>query len=276
MDFNSFIFPIPKSSYTSEDFKGDLIWIPHKDHFIYKDKIKYTSDKKLLINELNNFDDGNNITCRERNSGSTNKIITSRAIFSSKTHRHSKSMIQKVPTITFSFHNKFSEGVKEKVVTKYIPCLFIKSDEFIHEHGYNYCNTKNNKILIYFHANYEDIGMTYMMALLLSKQLNLNVLSVEYPSYGIYKSSSECSSDQILKDADVIYNFLTEIMNFPENNIIVMGRCLGSGPATYLASKYKPLCLFLVSPFKSIKAAVKSIFDKLKFGWIMQNFVKER
>jgi hypothetical protein len=170
-------------------------------------------------------------------------------------------MVQKIPSISFSFDNKFKITQKN---SEHIPCLFIK-----------YENSK--KILIYFHANYEDLGLTYHVCVLISKYLKINVLSVEYPNYGIYKTAkNECTSDEIEKDADCIYKFLTEIMSIEESNIIVLGRCIGSGPATFLAEKYNPGSLVLISPFKSIKAAVKSIFDKIKFGWLFEKMVSER
>lgn len=43
---------------------------------------------------------------------------------------------------------------------------------------------------------------------------------------------------------------------------MIFGRSIGSGPATYLASQHKPGCLVLMSPFTSLKDAVK---DYVKF-----------
>lgn len=38
-----------------------------------------------------------------------------------------------------------------------------------------------------------------------------------------------------------------------ESDILVFGRSIGSGPATYIASKFQPACLVLMSPFTSLK-----------------------
>jgi len=43
--------------------------------------------------------------------------------------------------------------------------------------------------MIYFHANAEDIGLSYSIMLEFSIRLNVNVLIVEYPGYGIYKGN---------------------------------------------------------------------------------------
>jgi len=65
-------------------------------------------------------------------------------------------------------------------------------------------------------------------------------------------------------------------MNIPEKNIIIIGRCIGSGPAIHLAAYKNPAGLFLISPLLSIKAAVESIFNKIKMGWLFKAFISER
>ncbi len=249
MEFNSFVFPTLKSSYTADDYKGELIWIPCKDHFTYRDKLKYNNYKTFIPNSVTK---------------SCPSLTTSKKVKLISNNLYKYSITQKVPSISFEFENKFTEE-SEKEKETYIPCLYIKS-----------VGSNSHKILIYFHANYEDLGITHRFCLDISISLNINVLAVEYPGYGVYKSTYGCNSDKIIKDCEAIYTFLTEMMNIPEKNIIIMGRCIGSGPATYLASKYKPQNLILLSAFKSIKAAAKSIFDKLKIGWMAEKLVKER
>lgn len=46
---------------------------------------------------------------------------------------------------------------------------------------------------------------------------------------------------------------------------------MGSGPATYVAKKYKPAALFLISAFTSIKNVAKSLY-----GFMGGFLVKER
>ena len=252
MDFNSYVFPIPTASYNEDDFKGDLIWIPKKEHYVYRDKIKYNSCNTLSQRPLYKKTSTNYFKRRTESEFSVRILKRKRNL----------SNVQKIPSVLFSFVNKFAEE-EEKEKVSHIPCLFLKTRDKV-----------SNKVIIYFHANYEDLGFTHHICSAIRKSLRMNVLSVEYPGYGMYKSDVECSSEAIQKDADQIYKFLTEIMNIEESNIIVMGRCVGSGPAVYLASKYNPASLILVSPFKSIKEAVKSIFNKM--GWFLEKFVKER
>jgi dienelactone hydrolase len=85
----------------------------------------------------------------------------------------------------------------------------------------------------------------------------------EYPGYSVYAKGTDCNEDQVSKDADSVFKYLTDCMKINPKNIILLGRSIGSGPATYLASKHEVLSLILISPFKSIKAVGK-FFDRLK------------
>ena len=73
-----------------------------------------------------------------------------------------------------------------------------------------------------------------------------------------------CSSEQLKEDADCVYDFiLANFNNLLESDIIVMGRSMGSGPVTYLASCRKPGAVVLISPYTSIKNVVYE-----KFGFL--------
>ena len=84
------------------------------------------------------------------------------------------------------------------------------------------------------------------------------MLAVEYPAYGVYEDLEGASEEKILRDAELVYNFVQDAAKLRERDIMVMGRSLGSGPATHLAAKYDPGSLILVSPFNSIQSVAKS------------------
>jgi hypothetical protein len=56
-----------------------------------------------------------------------------------------------------------------------IPCLYLP-----------YKFGTSSQLLIYFHANAEDVGEVYEMLDRLRSNLKINVLAPEYPGYGIY------------------------------------------------------------------------------------------
>ena len=133
----------------------------------------------------------------------------------------------------------------------YVPCLFLPS-----------LNNKSRQLIIYFHGNGEDLGTIYTVCDHLRTALNLNLLAVEYPDYGIYEDPEGPSEEKILSDAELVYNFVQDVVKLKEKDIFVMGRSLGSGPSTHLAAKFNPGCLILVSPYTSIKSVAS---DKVGF-----------
>ena len=133
--------------------------------------------------------------------------------------------------------------ILKQLLEHYIPCLYVP---------YKKCDT----YLLYFHSNAEDVTQLADLCQFLAQELHINVLAMEYAGYSVYKHSSP-SADRICNDAESLVNFLRETCSVPLANIIVMGRSIGSGPASHLCSAYKFGMLVLISPFLSIKEVVK-------------------
>ena len=114
---------------------------------------------------------------------------------------------------------------------------------------------------MYFHGNAEDIGLAYDLMFMFGAEMKMHVLAVEYPGYGLYKTSKP-DEEKIKQDADTVYDYLTQVCGVKERDIILFGRSMGSGPSSYLASRKRAGSLLLMSPFMSIKDATKSLF-----GW---------
>ena len=123
----------------------------------------------------------------------------------------------------------------------------------------------SKKVLIFFHGNGEDLGTAYQLCDQIRSSLDLNVFGVEYPNYGVYEDPDGASEEKILRDAELVYNFVLDVTKTQEEDILVMGRSLGSGPATHLAAKYNPGHLLLMSPYTSIKSVATSKVGFLAF-----------
>ena len=59
-------------------------------------------------------------------------------------------------------------------VEDYIPCMYLPYIQ------------GSAKLIIFFHGNAEDLGYSYEMLDHMRSSLKINILAVEYPSYGIY------------------------------------------------------------------------------------------
>ncbi len=262
MDLNSMVFPRPKPSYKSEDYKDELIWIPKKKDFSYNEVYKYLNSQKGSVNktECTYLDKSQYLKTYQDVLPTEAESVANFDVMGNQIK------INKIPNIQFQIKNKFSE-IREKK-EEHIPCLFIKTDE---------ANKKCDKLIIYFHANYEDLGNCYNLVTSISQFNRINILAVEFPGYGVYDNGGrDCSSEEIIQDAEIVYAFLSSVLKIKEENLILMGRCIGSGPAVHLSYKNNPKCLILMSPFASIKEAVKSIFQKYGMGFILEKLVKDR
>lgn len=72
---------------------------------------------------------------------------------------------------------------------KYVPTLLIKYDG---RYG------GSSKVLLFFHGNAEDIGLAEDLLHHLSESLEVHVIAIEYPGYGIYRD--EYSADNIIEE----------------------------------------------------------------------------
>jgi pimeloyl-ACP methyl ester carboxylesterase len=90
---------------------------------------------------------------------------------------------------------------------------------------------------------------------------------VEYPGYGPCKG--EASEATLFERADLA---LKEIQSLSQKPIILLGESLGSGPASYLASKNPSNTkLALVSPFTSAVELASERFPYLPVKWMMKD-----
>mmetsp|Transcript_21528 Transcript_21528/g.39386 ORF Transcript_21528/g.39386 Transcript_21528/m.39386 type:complete len:289 (-) Transcript_21528:31-897(-) len=139
-----------------------------------------------------------------------------------------------------------------------IPCLYLA------------CPRGSSKVLIYFHGNAEDIGLTYDLMDHLRSTLMVHIIAVEYPGYGIYTGESNATA--ITNDAVCVFDFLTDIVGINPRNIIVFGRSIGSGPSTFLAANKHPGALLLMSAYTNIRAVARSVAGRLAQYFIADRF----
>lgn len=96
-------------------------------------------------------------------------------------------------------------------------------------------------------------------------------MAVEYPGYGLYKNKNP-NENQILEDSESVVDYAMNTLGFDHKKIIVFGRSIGSGPAVHLAAKLQLGGLFLLTPFKSIKGAVRNMLGKVAEFFVKQRF----
>ncbi len=133
--------------------------------------------------------------------------------------------------------------------------LFLKTEEDAVINAIHFKVENPKGVILYFHGNAGDLSRWGLIAeYFVEKQYD--VLIMDYRTYG--KSTGKLSEDALYKDAQYCYDYLKE--RYKENEITLYGRSLGTGIATYLASKNKPNQLILETPYYSITDVAQSRF----------------
>ncbi len=113
-------------------------------------------------------------------------------------------------------------------------------------------NEGNEKALIYYGGNAESIEAN--IAFFKTELNDYTVYLVNYRGYG--KSEGKPFQKALFLDALAIYDSVKK----KHNSISIMGRSLGSGIATFVASQKQVDRLVLITPYDSIENIVKSIY----------------
>ncbi|XP_059642852.1 uncharacterized protein LOC132284738 isoform X1 [Cornus florida] len=104
--------------------------------------------------------------------------------------------------------------------------------------------------LLYSHGNAADLGQMYELFSELSLHLRVNLMGYDYSGYG--QSSGKPSEQNTYADIEAAYRCLEETYGVKEENVILYGQSVGSGPTLDLASRLSRLrAVVLHSPILS-------------------------
>lgn len=109
-------------------------------------------------------------------------------------------------------------------------------------------------VVLYFHGNRDNINRYAKHAVTFTKN-GYEVWMADYPGYG--KTTGKQTEENFYFQAEEIYNLATSKYN--NKNIIIYGKSLGSGIASYLASKKSCQRLILETPYFSMPDLLNSI-----------------
>jgi uncharacterized protein len=121
----------------------------------------------------------------------------------------------------------------------------------------------SSKVILAFHGNgyvLEDMVADEAGYL---HEIGANLVLVYYRGYGL-SSRVRPNESTVDEDAEATLNYLLRTRGIPIANIFVLGRSIGSGPATHLALGNRRLGgLILESPFSSIDDAAASWYFRI-------------
>ena len=239
MDFNKYLFPSPICSYTSFQLLGKVLYIPRDSNRVYMEQRAPNTPTLPTAPPA---------SPKPPKSPKTPKSPPKDKKYLSPLTVNSPESTENSPSPSPS-----------PSPSSTIPCLYLPYNK----------GSGSTRILVYFHANAEDLGTIRSFLEELRDNLQIHVLGMEYPGYGIYAGSP--TAEGIMRDAESLIYFISHVMGRQHADIILMGRSIGTGPATYLASKYTLAGLILISPYTSIRSVVKHLY-----GRFMAYLIKDR
>lgn len=143
--------------------------------------------------------------------------------------------------------------------------LFFKTEEDAIINALHFKAENPKGVILYFHGNAGDLSrwgtiVEYFVA------KNYDVLVMDYRTYG--KSTGTLSEAAFYHDAQFCYDYLKE--RYEESEITIYGRSLGTGIATYIASRNQPKQLILETPYYSMVDVAKRRFPIVPVKQLMR------
>jgi pimeloyl-ACP methyl ester carboxylesterase len=132
-----------------------------------------------------------------------------------------------------------------------IPCLFLISPS-------------SRFLIFYLHSNAEDLGRCYPFCALLRYQFQVHVLAVEYPGYGLCPGG-QADEESVTQNAFLAFRFIREVLCWPLDGILILGRSVGTGPALAIAMQQEVYGVILVSPFLSVQEVCRDVVGPLAY-----------
>ncbi len=114
--------------------------------------------------------------------------------------------------------------------------------------------------VLFCHGNARNIG-AHLDVVDSVHRLGLDLFLFDYRGYG--QSDGQPSEQNMYADALAAWDYLTLRRGIPPGNIILQGRSLGGGVASWLAARVHPAGLVLESTFTSVPAAAARQFPFL-------------
>jgi len=128
--------------------------------------------------------------------------------------------------------------------------------------------------IVHFHGNGEQLADTGPLTHLLRAR-GVNVLSVEYPGYGL-ASEQDPSETSIYEAAEAALLHLHGHLGVPPAQITLQGHSLGTGVAAEMARRGHGARLALLSPYTSIPDVAARVVPVVPSGLVFDKFATAR
>jgi len=122
-------------------------------------------------------------------------------------------------------------------------------------------------VVLYFGGNAEEVLSSSIDSMTHLKVRQM--LVTHYRGYG--GTPGRPSQDALFNDALAVYDYAINQLGVASRNLIVVGRSLGSGVATYIAANRPVRGVVLITPYDSIKAVAQGLYPLLPIGMLIKH-----
>ncbi len=127
---------------------------------------------------------------------------------------------------------------------------------------------ENSKVVLFFHGNRGNISHRLDTIEILHR-MELSVLMIDYRGYG--QSEGNTDEQGTYLDAEAAWRYLVEERQIDPKRIIILGRSLGGGIASWLALQHPPKALILEATFTSVTDMAGQQYPFLPTKWLTRN-----
>ena len=143
--------------------------------------------------------------------------------------------------------------------------LALQTDDGLNLHAWFVPAAENSPVLLFFHGNAGNISHR-LESIQLFNKMGLSVLIIDYRGYGL--SEGTPGEHGSYSDARAAWNYLNNHRNIAANEIIIFGRSLGGGVASWLASEKTPAAVIIESSFTSIIDMASGMYPYMPVRWL--------
>lgn len=151
---------------------------------------------------------------------------------------------------------------------RYAPHEIFVNNEGVSLHGWFVRGevSRQKLLLVYYGGNAEEVSSSLQTLTRLGAG---SYLIMNYRGYG--DSGGEPSESKLLDDALYILDHIRTKENIDLSHVVVMGRSLGTGVASHVASKRKVRGVILVSPFDSLTNVAKYHYPIIPVQYMLKH-----
>lgn len=126
-------------------------------------------------------------------------------------------------------------------------------------------------VIIYFGGNAEEVSHVMEKSTYFPEY---HFVAFNYRGYGL--SEGEISQKAMFNDACQIFDYIKKRKGIDSTQIIVMGRSIGTGVATYLSSERTTKATLLITPYESMIDVASAKYPFVPIGWLIKHPFKSK